>query len=102
MQQHLISVGDKHHAPRMEVLEKLGEGVLFTMETRDGEAVVRCFATHAAISALQGRLDGNILSVFAQRRLIFEEIAAKLYDMTRENPVVINGSTVEPLTRVLR
>ena len=99
---HLISVGDKHHVPRQEILGDHGDGVLFTMETADGATVVTCFVTHAAIRALQGSLDGNIMHLFTERRMIFEQIASTLYGESKENPVVIELSTVAHLARVLR
>jgi hypothetical protein len=66
----LIGVGNKHHAPRRENLGRYGEGALFRMETTDGKIVVRCFVTDAAIRALQGRLDGEIMSVSSSRVLL--------------------------------
>lgn len=98
----LMSVEDKHHAPRQEVLRDYGEGMLFTMETRIGNNVVACFATGPAIRALQGRLEGGIATVFSERRAIFEEIASTLFDVSRANPVVIEENAVAHLARMLR
>jgi hypothetical protein len=99
---HLISVGDKHHVPRQEILGDHGDGVLFTMETADGATVVTCFVTHEAIRALQGSLDGNIMHLFTERRLIFEQIASTVYSESKDDPVVIEEATVAHLARVLR
>lgn len=98
----LISVGDKHHAPRQEILGDYGDGALFTMETADGATVVPCFVTHAAIRALQGSLDGGIMYLFSERRVIFEQIASTLYSESKDDPVVIEEGTVAHLARVLR
>jgi hypothetical protein len=87
-------------APRLVDLEPYGASMLFLMEECNGNTVA-CFATAAAIAAIQGRLQGDMASLFEARRLVFEQIAATIYAERGEPTVLIDESSVAHLTAVL-
>jgi len=94
--QRLVSVGDKHHAPKIEILDDYGDGVLFTLETADGTRVIPCFATRAAISKAAAPLGGGQHASILSKQTFFEDLASTLYstDPTASRIVIEENSIV--------